>query len=359
MTKKKIEEKNITVEKKKSPKKKTNATWENIIAFCDHNRQLLIGLAIGLLIGLGIMVITEDEEIAKLKDGTEPVVTLKDTTITANDLYKDMKDYYSVSILVDEIDKLILNDLYKEDDNMNTSINGTITSYQEYYGENLLSTLQSNGIKSLDEFKEVLKLDYRRNLAFEEYVKSLVTDEEINDYYEKKVYGDINTEHMLVKVETTDEMTDDEKNNKKTEALNLAKEIINKLNEGKSFEEVKEEYKDKITYEKLGFQAYNASLETSYKDASAALENGAYSKSPVETSYGYHIIHRIENKEKPTLETVKDSVINELATEKKSADTKLYYKALFNLREKNELSFVDSVLNDKYIIYKDYYLKNN
>ena len=42
---------------------------------------------------------------------------------------------------------------------------------------------------------------------------------------------------------------------KDIEAENLAKEIISKLNEGKTFDEVKEEYKDKITYEELGYKA--------------------------------------------------------------------------------------------------------
>ena len=90
--------------------------------------------------------------------------------------------------------------------------------------------------------------------------------------------------------------------------INLAKEIISKLNEGKSFDEVKEEYKDKITYEELGYKSYNASLESAYMNEMESLSNESYSKTPVKTSYGYHIVYRIDQKEKPSLEDVKEEV---------------------------------------------------
>ena len=46
----------------------------------------------------------------------------------------------------------------------------------------------------------------------------------------------------------------------------MTKEIIAKLNEGKSFDEVKEEYKDSTTYEELGYKSYNANLESAYME---------------------------------------------------------------------------------------------
>ena len=83
------------------------------------------------------------------------------------------------------------------------------------------------------------------------------------------------------------------------------------------------------------------------------LENDKYTTEPVKTTYGYHVIYRIDQKEKPALDEVKDAIIDELATAKKDADSNLYYKALINLREENKFTFYDTVLESKYNNYKD------
>ena len=42
----------------------------------------------------------------------EVIVTLGDKNITANDLYYDMKEYYSVNVLLEKIDNIILTSIY-------------------------------------------------------------------------------------------------------------------------------------------------------------------------------------------------------------------------------------------------------
>lgn len=353
-------------EKKKNTNYKTNntkfkKTWHNFQNWTFENQKMLIGLGIGLLLGIIIMIVTEDEEIATLKDGTQPVVTLKGHTITADDLYNDMKDYYSVGILLNTIDDLILKEKYKETDEMNKELENTANQYysmyENYYQTSREDFLANNGFASHSDFIEYLRLDYRRNEAVTDYVKSTFKEEEIKDYYDKNVHGDINSKHILVKPATTDEMKEDEKNTKKTEANNLALEIINKLNSGKTFDEVKEEYKDSITYEELGFQPYNAKLETSYLTEMKNLEVNTYSKKPVETSYGYHIVYKIEQKEKPSLDDVKDTILEDLYQKEVSQNTNLLQESLFKIREINEIKFADSVLEEKYNEYKANILK--
>ena len=89
-------------------------------------------------------------------------------------------------------------------------------------------------------------------------------------------------------------------------------------------------------------------------DALKELDNDTYTKEPVQTSYGYHIIYRIDQKEKPSLDDVKDSVIEVLASEKKADDANLLYKLLIQLRKDNGLEFNDTVMKSKY----DSYCKN-
>lgn len=85
------------------------------------------------------------------------------------------------------------------------------------------------------------------------------------------------------------------------------------------------------------------------------LKDGEYSKEPVKTSYGYHIVYRIDQKEKPALEDIKDQIKEEIADEKISNDKNLYYVVLDKMRENANLKFEDTVLKDKYDNYMSQY----
>lgn len=335
-------------EKKKDHKKVQRAS--GVIQVLDENRRVIYGFVAGLLIGLGIMIIFMPERIAELEDGTQPVASIDGKVFTADELYEDMKDYYSVSLLLDNIDRTILEEMYPTDDEMMTSVRETADSYiaqYEQYGYTEEQFLSGNGFANYDEFVEYLTLDYRRNLYFDDAVKDSITDDEINYYYEDEVFGDIDSKHILIPTGNDGDLSDED-------AKALAEEIIGKLNNGATFDEVKDEYEDQITYEELGYQAFNASLEDAYMDALKELDNDTYTKEPVQTSYGYHIIYRIDQKEKPSLDDVKDSVIEVLASEKKADDANLLYKLLIQLRKDNGLEFNDTVMKSKY----DSYCKN-
>ena len=96
-------------------------------------------------------------------------------------------------------------------------------------------------------------------------------------------------------------------------------------------------------------------LEEAYKNEMKNLKDGEYSKEPVKTSYGYHIVYRIDQKEKPALEDIKDQIKEEIADEKISNDKNLYYVVLDKMRENANLKFEDTVLKDKYDNYMSQY----
>ena len=78
------------------------------------------------------------------------------------------------------------------------------------------------------------------------------------------------------------------------------------------------------------------------------LDNESYSKTPVKTSYGYHVVYRIDQKEKPALEDVKEEIVQALADQKAAKDTNLSYIALDKMRTEAGINFHDTVLKDKY-----------
>lgn len=353
---KEVPKKESKKESKKDTKKVNKVNDDKVfktLEFFDKYRLAIYGAVGGILITVLVVVIIWPDRIATLKDGTQPVAEIDGYTVTANDLYEDMKDVYSISSLLDKIDNKILVEKYPETDEMNDELKQQAESYysayKQYYKMDKETFLSNNGFGSEKAFLEYLRLQYRRNKYAEDYIKTLISDKEVEKYYEDKVYGDINTKHILVKVDSSASDED------KKKAEDLAKEIISKLNDGKSFDDVKEEYKDQITYEELGYKSYNANLESAYMEAMQKLENNSYSKEPVKTSYGYHVIYRIDQKEKPALEDVKEEIIDSLVSEKKSEDKNISYVALDKMREESGLKFSDTVLEKKYNTYMSQY----
>ena len=358
-TKKEIHEE-VKKEEVKAPKVKKENNFSKkateALNKIDDHRTGIILFVVGFLVAtLLFRCILWPDRIATLKDGTQPVATLDGKNITADDLYTSMKNYYSVKVFLNNVDKLILNKKYPDTDEMKKEIQSTADYYYQVYEKNYGYTkdkfLSEYGFATEADFLESLSLDYRRNKYYEEYAKSLVTDKEIEKYYENDVFGDVDSKHILVSIKKdsdTDGLTD-------SEAKALAEEIIGKLNNGTSWDDIITEYGDKITHEELGYQAFNASLESAYLKECKDLAVGSYSKTPVLTSYGYHIVYKIAQKDKPELNNIKDDVIEVLAKEKKNNDTNLYYKALINLREEAKLEITDTKLKDEYNDYINSY----
>ena len=341
---------------KKKKKVKNNERWEMFLKKIDDNRWPIILFIVGFLLATLIFrCIFWPDRIAALKDGTQPVANLKDEVITADRLYEDMKKQYSVNILLNTIDDMILSKKYPANEEMEDEIKNTADYYYSVYEKNYGYTkdafLSQYGFTSEKDFLDSLRLDYRKNKYYEDYALRLVTDKEIEKYYNDEVFGDVDSKHILVSIKDSNDdsgLTDDE-------AKALANEIIKKLNDGTKWDDVVSEYKDKIVTEDLGYNAFNASLEQAYLKECKNLAVGEYSKSPVLTSYGYHIVFKKAQKDKPELKDVKDDIKDILAKEKKDADTNLYYKSLIVMRQEAGLEFSDSKLKEEYDKYISQY----
>ena len=350
----KIKEIEAKTKEKKLPKERKKKDFTKIVTEFDEKRKIIYGFIGGLLLGLLIMVMFTPKRIATLKDGQEPIAKLDGKNITSNELYTIMKNHYSVSLLLDKIDTDILTKLYPEDDEMKETVTSTADNYlnqYKQYGYTEEQFLSSNGFSSYNEFLDYLRLDYRRRQYEDKYVEDSLTDKEIEKYYNDNVFGDINCQHLLVTIKSDDDsegLTDDE-------AKTLAEEIITKINDGTSWDDIKEQYKDKTTFEDLKYQSWDASLEETFLNAIKEMDENSYSKTPTKTSYGYHVIHTLDKKEKPTLKDAKETIIEKLVSEKKSEDTNLLYKALIALRKEHKLEFTDTDLENKYKTYcKEY-----
>ena len=169
----------------------------------------------------------------------------------------------------------------------------------------------------------------------------MITDDEVNDYYNSKVYGTISTEHILVKNDT---MSDEEASSKATE-------ILDKLKNGASWEDLKNEYKNVIITENVNVE-FDSNLESSYKMEAVKLSDGSYSSSLVKTSYGYHIIYRKSTTEKQSLKEVTTRIKNILSEVKQEEDSNLYAKTLIEMRKEAGMDIKDTEIKSIY----DYYV---
>lgn len=314
------------------------------------NLKLLLPLiCVGLIVsGCG------SKTIPTIENGEQVVASIEGKDFTANDLYNELKKQGGTTVLVNLIDEFIANKEITDDEEANKyaeSQVSTLKAQYETYGEDFDAALTSAGYKNLDEFKQVIALDYKKNMAAENYIKSTITDKEVEEYYKNSVYGKMNVRYILIKPETTDEMTTEETTEAENKALEKAKEVIAKLKKGEKFEDLAKDYSDDSTTAEDGglYEGFEKDeVVEEFWNASVALKDGEYTTEPVKSSYGYFVISRISQDEKPSLEDAKEDILTELTSQKTSEDENASIKAWIELRKKYNLDIIDSDILSEY-----------
>ena len=253
------------------------------------------------------------------------------------------------------IDRKILDDKYETDADAKSYVKSNVelaeTYYNNYYNQ-LYSSFEAfisetYGVTTKADLEDYFTLRYKRNLAIEDYVKSTVTEGEIKDYYDDELIGDMEVSHILI---TADYETDDEKEAAEEEALKTAKEVIAKLDAGEDFATLAKEYSKDGSAENGGATGRfgHGDMVEEFEQAAYKLEVGKYTKEPVKTKYGYHIILKTKQYDKPELESVKDEIIETIAENKLSEDSTLSVTAMDEVRNENGMTIEDPTLNTQY-----------
>lgn len=289
-----------------------------------------------------------------LKNGDELVASLDKGGVSANSLYTKLKDKYGAQEFVDLLDTEILNNKYKETDEEKEYLNKQVKDLKDSAKENNISyndLLSYYGFESDKDVKEYFKLSYRRDLAVNEYVQNDLKDSEIEKYYKDEVYGDIKVKHILIAPDTTDDMSTEEKEKAEKSAKKEAEDIIKKLKDGEDFDKLAKKYSDDSSNAKKGGDLGWVSTGDMVEEFDAAafkLKKGKYTTSPVKTTYGYHIIYKVDEKAKPKLDKVRDDVIETLVKDKLAESPTLYYNTLDKIRKDAGLKFEDKELKTAY-----------
>lgn len=205
------------------------------------------------------------------------VVSMKGGKITESQFYQKMKKSTAgQSTLQTMIITQALEDQYG-DKVSKKKVTKEYNKYKKNYGDQLDTVLASNNMSKSD-----LKDNIRTNFLTEAALRDLKkpTQKQLKkqwESYEPKV----TVQHILVEKEDT------------------AKSIIKQLNDGADFNKLVKKYTTdtatKSDNGKLPAFDNTGSLDSAFMTAAFKLKTGEYTKTPVKSSYGYHVIKMIKN----------------------------------------------------------------
>ena len=166
----------------------------------------------------------------------------------------------------------------------------------------LAGNADGEGLKDDAEFKKRMAFIADRelhNIYFKKHVVDAVTEDEVKARYEKEIAAlpkqvEVNARHILVKTEEE------------------AKAIIADLDAGKDFIELAKAKSTDPNKSEGGDLGYftKGRMVPEFEEAAFAMEKGSYSKTPVKTQFGFHVI-KVEDKRDaapPAYETVSQQV---------------------------------------------------
>ncbi len=315
------------------------------------NKKIFICLSSLLAISL---IATGCGKEIEVKNGSKVAVSLNGSKFTATEYYNEIKKD-NITRLIDMMDKSFLAEKYKTDNEEDEAVKKQIDQIKSSYGsdENTYKTVlqQYFGVESEKELDEKLRLEYKRTKAVEDYIKKNLKDDEIEKYYNENVYGDMKASHILITADVKSDATDEEKQEAENKAKEKAEKIIKQLDDGKKFEDLaKKNSADEATASNggdLGYFSYDEMVEE-FSKATKDLKVKEYTKEPVKTEYGYHIILKTGQKKKASLKSVKKDIKEKLQEQKLNEDSGLYYEALLEIRKDNKIKWNDDSLKKAY-----------
>lgn len=291
----------------------------------------------------------------ELKDGKEVVASVDGNKITAEELFDELKSQYGTNTLINMIDDFIADTEIEDSDEATKYAKAQVASMKqqyEAYGYNFSDVLAQYGYKSEDDLVDVYTKSYKKEEVVKNYLKEhKVTDDEIQKYYDEEIYGDYSAKHILIKSTATSDMTDEEKEKAEKDAKAKALEVVQKLNDGAEWSTLVKEYSEdtgSVDSDGLIENFTKGDVVDSFFNATVGLKNNEYTKEPVKSTYGYHVILRISATEKPSLEDKKNEILDALVENYLDNEDNLYNTTWVEIRKSYNLEINDSTIENGY-----------
>lgn len=259
------------------------------------------------------------------------IAKVNGTSISQEDVFSKIVKYnhdYVADIIEAAIDEKVIDQELKAknitltDADLDAEMNAFRLKYPD--DADFQSLLSYYGMSEAD-LKENLKQSTQLRLLLQDSVT--VTDEQIQAYFDENKanlggHGErVSASHILVADEET------------------AKDIISQLDQGADFATLAAQYGTDGTAQTGGDLGFfeKTDMVAEFSDAAFALELNTYSKEPVKTTYGYHVILKTGAEEayEPTLDNLKAAIKTELINTEIYNTNPTY---LDDLREKSKVT---------------------
>ena len=360
---KKVEAKPVPEKKvkvKKVANKEKGKKLKAIIAEVSKNVPFVISLCAIVLLVAALILVLCVKRVPKASNGKDILATVNGKTITANELYNSLKKSYGADALINLIDTYIADKEVKITDDHKKYVDEVVDYYKEYaeyYKVDLATFLASyvglNGIETEEQFREYVLEDYKKTLAITNYIGENAKEEDLHNYYKENYSDKLTVKHILIEVDS--EAKDKDKAEK--EAYDKAMKLIKKLDEtsskklDKKFEELAEDNSDDTaTYSKGGLieNFSKKDVVSEFWKASDKLKDGEYTKEPVKSQYGYHVILKVSSTPVEKYKDIKNDVKKAYAESLLSSDSTLFAKKWDELRKEYKLSIKDDLIKKAY-----------
>ena len=344
------EEKVVT----KSIEKKKGIIKENFDKIME-NRPFAISLCIIIVLTLLLGFEIFSRRIPKTKDGKQVLASLKGKTITADDLYIELKDEYGTDKLISMIDKYIISKESKLSKYDKEYIKDSVDSWKakaEQDGTTVVQLANSYGlnINSEQELEDFITERYREDIAILNFVGSQASEKELKEFYTNELSDTLTVRHILIQVDGTSDEAEIKARKKAQDIIKELKDTKKENVEKKFIELAKDNSDDTGTFANGGlvenFTKQNVVSE--FFEASNKLKNGEFTTEPVKSSYGYHIIYKVDSTPLGEFKDIKEKVMKEYAREQLSSDYNLVITKWDELRKSYKLNIVDTDIKKAY-----------
>ena len=351
-----IEEKPIVKEEKNRKIERKNSTLDSLL----NNTPFVVALCVIVILGSVTILLAVNKRVPRLNNGDEVVASVNGRKFTTNDLYDALKENLGTDALVDLIDTYIagkeVTEFSEEDE---AHVDEVVNYYKSYatsnnvdFDEFLTNYLALPGVTNEKEFHDYVLEDYRKVVAVRNFIADEASEDDIKKYYDDNYSDKITFRHILIEVK------DGETSDK--DALKAAKDLIKKLNkvtdskklESEFSELAKDNSDDPGTYSNGGLleNQTKTQLDENFWKALSELKDGEYTKEPVKSAYGYHVILRLSSTPVEKYDDIKDQVKVAYAEDKlnNDEDSTLQVSKWDELRKKYKFTINDDFIKNKY-----------
>lgn len=224
--------------------------------------------------------------------GDNEIATVGKTKITEKDFYNKLKENAGEETLR----TMILEDVLKQ------NVSDADKLHKEAEDEVQKQVKEIGGEEAFQRMLQYQQISSKESLIYQTYITKMfqevldkeidLSDDAVKKFYDKGYEPVMEADHILVK-------TEDEAN-----------DVIKRLEKGEDFSEVAKEVSQDSTAQNGGHLGkFTASqMVPEFSEGVKALKDGEFSKKPVKSQYGFHVIKAIQNGEKKPFDQVKDEV---------------------------------------------------